>query len=89
MSINVAPSVTIIKNSLQYLNKFLDFKKDVFSSHVRVKKDFKNLMMLAYYRNNLIHLFINEAYISCALDSFGETISEVEGVKLERLWEQT
>lgn len=45
--------------------------------------------MLAYYRNNLIHLFINEAYISCVLDSFGETISEVEGVKLERLWEQT
>jgi glycerol-3-phosphate O-acyltransferase len=45
-------------------------------------KDFKNIMMLAYYRNNLVHVFINDAYISCALEAFGESVTEIEGVPL-------
>jgi glycerol-3-phosphate O-acyltransferase len=46
-------------------------------------------MMLAYYRNSLVHLFVNDAYIACALEAFGETINSSEGVSLQRLWEQT
>lgn len=38
--------------------------------------------MLAYYRNNLVHVFLNEAYICCAIEAFGETIGEIEGVSL-------
>lgn len=38
--------------------------------------------MLSYYRNNLVHLFINEAYIACSLVAFGESISREEGVPL-------
>ena len=44
------------------------------------------MMMLAYYRNNLIHLFLNEAYIACAFSSLGNTIGEIKGVTKERLW---
>lgn len=45
--------------------------------------------MLAYYRNGLVHIFLNEAYICCALESFGESIGEIQGFSLQRLWEQT
>lgn len=29
-------------------------------------------LMLAYYRNNLMNVFINEAKIACALAAFGK-----------------
>jgi glycerol-3-phosphate O-acyltransferase len=38
-------------------------------------KGFKNVMMPAYYRNSLVHLLVNNAYIACALEAFGETIN--------------
>lgn len=65
-------------------------KKDVFSPQVKANKDYKNILMLAYYRNNLIHLFLNEAYIATSLLAFGEsTAASQQGVSLQRLWEQT
>jgi glycerol-3-phosphate O-acyltransferase len=45
--------------------------------------------MLAYYRNGLIQLFLNEAYISASLLAFGESTVESQGVPLNRLWDQT
>jgi len=45
--------------------------------------------MLAYYRNNIAHVFLNEAYIACSIEAFGENLSEEEGISLQRVWEQT
>ena len=45
--------------------------------------------MLAYHRNGLIHLFLNEAYVSASLIAFGESAAESQGVPLNRLWDQT
>jgi glycerol-3-phosphate O-acyltransferase len=42
--------------------------------------------MLAYYRNNVIHLFLNEAYVATAFSAFGE---QSQDVSLKRLWDQT
>ena len=64
-------------------------KKDVFSPFVKVSGDYKNIQMLAYYRNNLVHLFTNESYLATALQAFGEQMIQTEGVSLKRLWEQT
>lgn len=36
--------------------------------------------MLAYYRNNLVHVFINEAYIACSIAEF--EFGENRGVSL-------
>lgn len=44
---------------------------------IKAKGDYKNILMLAYYRNNLSHIFINESFIACAIESFGENISEI------------
>lgn len=64
---NVQPSQATVRNSLKYLENFIEIKKDVFSPFVKVHNDYKNIQMLAYYRNNIIHLFINESYVSTAL----------------------
>lgn len=64
-------------------------KKDVFSPYVKANMDYKNILMLAYYRNNLVHLFLNEAYIATTLQAFGDQISMTQGITVKRLWEQT
>ncbi|CDW88677.1 male sterility protein [Stylonychia lemnae] len=83
------PNKQSIKNSLTYLKSFIDTKKDVFSPSVKANKDYKNILMLAYYRNGLIQLFLNEAYISASLLAFGESTVDSQGVPLNRLWDQT
>lgn len=45
--------------------------------------------MLAYYRNSLTHVFINETYIACALRAFGISVIEEQGVSIQRLHEQS
>jgi len=47
-----------------HLNETVGKKKDIFQPRVIPKVDYKNILLLAYYRNNLIHLFINEAFIA-------------------------
>jgi glycerol-3-phosphate O-acyltransferase len=57
---------------MKHLGDLLEIKNNdplVYSKH-----DYKNILMLSYYRNNLAHVFINEAYIACTLVGFGEII---------------
>ena len=89
MSLNAKPTKVSVKNSLGYLKSFIETKKDVFSPQVKANKDYKNILMLAYYRNGLIHMFLNEAYIAVSLLAFGESTAESQGVLLNRLWDQT
>ncbi len=44
--------------------------------------------MLAYYRNHVVHVFLNEAYIASSLISFGAAVIETEGVPISRLKEK-
>ena len=69
---NMQPSQATIRNSLKYLENFIDMKKDVFIPFVKVNSEYKNIQMLAYYRNNLVHLFLNESYIATAFQAFGD-----------------
>jgi glycerol-3-phosphate O-acyltransferase len=78
-----------VKNALKYLSNFIDLKKDVFSPEARISSDYMNIQMLAYYRNNLVHLFLNEAYIATAFKAFGDQAVQAQDVPLRRLWEQT
>lgn len=43
--------------------------------------------MLSYYRNTIVHVFLPEAFVSCALSAFGAQLSSKEGVKINRLYE--
>lgn len=89
MSLNTNPTKNTVKNALSHLKSFIETKKDVFSPQVKANRDYKNILMLAYYRNGLIHLFLNEAYIAASLLSFGFQTAESQGVSVGRLWDQT
>ncbi len=67
LSLQAAPSSAIISSCLKYLEGFVDRKRDVFEPSVSAKKDYKNIIMLSYYRNNLIHVFINDAEVACSI----------------------
>jgi len=71
-SLTLKPTMTTVRHALKLLNGFVEMssKKDD-SSSVKASSEYKYILMLAYYRNNLIHLFTNEAYIACSLKAIG------------------
>jgi|JI10StandDraft_1071094.scaffolds.fasta_scaffold1217202_1 glycerol-3-phosphate O-acyltransferase len=64
------PSMTTIQTSLKSLAGFVDKKRHIFEPAVTAIKDYKNLLMLTYYKNHLIHLFLNEALIAISILGF-------------------
>jgi len=62
MSCVIHPNTTLIKQALNYLQNFLVSSKQT-GGLIKVGSQLKDLMMLSYYRNNLIHIFVNEACI--------------------------
>jgi glycerol-3-phosphate O-acyltransferase len=86
MSMNMAPTLSSLRVFLKLLENFIDTKKPPF---VKVSSDYKDIQMLAYYRNNLIHMFLNESYVATAFQSFGEDSIQSQGVQVMRLWDQT
>lgn len=89
INLNVLPALNTIQNSLNHLSQFVDKKKDAFKTYIKANKQYSSMLMLAYYKNNLVHVFLNEAYIACSLLAFGANTVETEGISLQRLWEQT
>jgi glycerol-3-phosphate O-acyltransferase len=60
--------------------QIVERKRDVFQPSVAPRVDYKNVLMLSYYRNALLHLFANEAILAVALSSFGTIkVGEVKG----------
>jgi len=83
--IKQAPKAEAIRTALQQLSPFLEQKKGMFEPYVRAQKDYKNILMLSYYRNGLSHIFVNEAFIALTLLALGETVCMEEGVTLTRV----
>lgn len=64
-------SLKTIKGAITHLEHLIEQKKDIVHLNVSAKSDYKNVLMLSYYRNALMHVFWNEGIIACALSSFG------------------
>ena len=62
--------MTTIQTALKSLAGFVDKKRHIFEPAVTAIKDYKNLLMLTYYKNLLIHLFLNEALIAISILGF-------------------
>jgi glycerol-3-phosphate O-acyltransferase len=88
LNFSAAPSSAVIQTALNFLSAFVDKKRDIFEPSVSAKKGQKNIMMLAYYRNNLIHLFINEAELACTLLGFNSIEDIQKGVSIDAVWEK-
>ena len=77
-----------VRNAIKLLDKIIVRKKDMFGLSVTPKIDYKNVLLLSYYRNALLNTFANEAILSCALAAFGHHIAYKEGIERERLVEE-
>lgn len=82
------PSLTVVNQCLNFLSGFVDRKRDVFEPSVQAKKGDKSILMLTYYRNNLIHNFANEAFIANSILGVSNIQSIASGITLPLLWEK-
>lgn len=75
-------------NTMILLEGFVSKNKDVFEPFVSPRVDYKNILILAYYKNTMTHIFLKEMIVAVSLLGFGkDTIKEV-GVTKDRLWSQ-
>lgn len=88
-TINESSPTVAFKSAVQHLESLISKKKDIFHPTVVVKNDYKNILMLSYYRNSLLFAFFNEALIVCSLVGFGYDMAYKEGVSIDRLLEET
>lgn len=78
-----------VKNAISLLGNYIVSRKDLFNPRVSMSTDEKNILLLAYYRNSIQHVFVVESLIACTLYSFGETLAWEEGAQLDRVIEET
>ena len=64
---NDNPTVKTLKTCLPLLKDYLSIKKDFIEIDLQAKSSYKNLLMLSYYKNNLVHVFMNEAFIALSI----------------------
>jgi glycerol-3-phosphate O-acyltransferase len=83
---NSVPTIAGVRSYLKLMDQHLERKKNVFEPSVTANKGALSIMMLAYYRNNLTNVFLNEAIIMTTLASFGMDFVINEGVLVTRLW---
>ena len=83
----IVPTQKMVKTYISYLGDFVDKKNEIYEPMFSAKKGESSILMLAYYRNSLAHLFINESEVACAL--LGLNSLNNQGVSLEQLWEKT
>jgi len=84
-----APQIAV-RNAISLMNDIIiKTKKNIFEVSVSPNLEYKNVLMLNYYKNGLMHTFLLEAITACALHSFGHQLAYKEGITIERLWEET
>ena len=77
-----------VRNGIKLLENIVRKRKDMFNLSITPKEDYKNLLLLGYYRNALLNTFASEAIMISALASFGHQIAWKEGVDKKRLFEE-
>ena len=89
-SMNENSTSIAVRNAINHLDAIISkTKKDIFELSVSPKVDYKNTLLLSYYRNTLMHIFAMEAFIGCSMSAFGHQLAWKEGVSIERLWEES
>ena len=89
-SMNENSTSIAVRNAINHLEAIISkTKKDIFELSVSPKVDYKNILLLSYYRNTLIHVFAMEAFVACSMSAFGHQLAWKEGVSIDRLWEET
>lgn len=68
-----------VSNAMTLLTEFVKKKRDVFEPSVSPKVDYKNILMLAYYKNTLVHVFLKEMIIGkfCFSNQYSRVVARV------------
>ena len=69
-----------------HISSLIKRKKDMFDPFIEPKDNFKDLLLLTYYKNMLLHVFFSESLAACVLMSFGNLIAFQEGVKFDSFY---
>jgi glycerol-3-phosphate O-acyltransferase len=64
-------------------------KRDIMQPSITPNVDYKNFLMLGYYRNPINHIFFNEGLIVVSIYSFGHDQAWKNGVSIDALYERT
>jgi glycerol-3-phosphate O-acyltransferase len=72
------------RDIIMLLNSFTAPSSSSISPHI----DYKNFLMMCYYRNPINHIFFNEGIIVASIYSFGHEKSWKEGVHIDALYER-
>ncbi len=78
----------MITQTVGYLKDFIDNKRGIYEPATASKYGDKSILMLAYYRNTLTHLFINEAEIACAILGFSLDKTTEQAIPIDTLWKR-
>ena len=87
VSPNTEPKLTNIKTALHQLQPFIETQRGNYELYVKSYTNYKNIMMLSYYRNSLGHIFANEGIVACSLQVLGVRVLLEEGITVERVKE--
>lgn len=82
-------SVKSLKTALQHLKATVTQTNDGVETVIAVKPDLQSILLLSYYRNTLIHVFLPSAYVACALLGLIKQSDCTDGVPINQLMEET
>ena len=83
-----SPQVIPVRNTLTLLGNLIKKKKDMFRLSITPREEYRNILLLAYYKNSLLNHLLDEAKIACAIIAFGHQIAWKEGIPKARLMEE-
>ena len=86
------PSTNTLKIGLTHLKDYLNHRRDIIEPGIipYPKMDYKNILMLGYYRNPLNHVYFNEGVISVSMLSFSDKKpwDELSGITPDDLYQR-
>ena len=78
-------TASVVNRALGLINNIIKKNKNMLEPAIEVKSDYKKILELSYYRNQIIHLFFVESIVSCSFYSFREKLMIDQGVPLSEL----
>jgi glycerol-3-phosphate O-acyltransferase len=79
-----------MEEGLKHISQCFTTRKDQFKNiRYSPAKSYDELLLLGYYKNGLVHVFVNEAFVSCSLYAFGLREATQTGVDVDLVFEKT
>ena len=84
------PSVNTMNIGLTHLHDYLSRRRDIYEPKIQPKVDYKNILMLGYYRNPLNYVYFNEGVILVSMFYFDKekVWNTNEGVDMNLVFER-